>query len=137
MGLRAWDPWEEIERLQAETNRLWEQCLHRLVGSHATDEPIQFVPPVDLVETEQTYELYLSLPGLVEEDIDLAIRQQTLTIRGQREIPYVGRRVSCRLNEERYGCFERRIEFPQAIDTDSLHARYEAGVLSITIGKIR
>jgi HSP20 family molecular chaperone IbpA len=136
MALEPWNPWNEIERLQAETNRLWERLLAKLHAAEPPWQPITFVPAVDLVETPCHYRVYLSLPGLLEEDMDLLChRDAVLIVRGERESPY-GRQQGHRcLAEQRYGFFERRIEFSQPVDFATLQASYDAGILVIVVRK--
>lgn len=134
MALTRWDPWKEWERLRAETDRLWDQFLQKL--THAEAAPIAFLPDVDFVETGREYRLYLSVPGLVEEDIDLVFGQQSLTVRGERQPPYDAAH-SRRLSEWRYGYFERHFEFAKPVRTDAVRADYEAGVLTVVLPKTR
>ena len=135
MKLTPWDPWQELEQVRAETERIWDRFLQRLSGDREPDEPIAFLPDVDFVETRHDFRLYISAPGLVEEDIEIAIEDDTLTVQGVRLAPYDPNRVRCRLTEWRYGCFERTVKFPQSIAPNRLRATYEAGVLTIIVDK--
>jgi HSP20 family protein len=135
MTLARWDPWEELERLRAETDRLWDHFLEKLTRSQSDAERIAFLPDVDFVETPGEYRLYLSVPGLIEEDIDLFFGERTLIIRGERQPPYDARHARRRIGEWRYGFFERRFQFPEPIATDAVRASCEAGVLTIVIPK--
>ena len=135
MNLIRWDPWKELERLRAETDRLWDRFLDKLTHAEAQAERIAFLPDVDFVETMTEYRLYLSVPGLVEEDIDLAINERALTVRGERQPPYDPARSQQRLGEWRYGFFERRFRFPQSVQTDAVWASCDAGVLTIVLPK--
>lgn len=135
MNLNRWDPWQELERLRTETDRLWDAFLEKLTRAHAEAERIAFLPDVDFVETTREYRLYLSVPGLVEEDIDLAISERSLTVRGERQPPYDPAHSRRRLGEWRYGYFERRFQFANPIQTDAVRANYDAGVLTIVMPK--
>jgi HSP20 family protein len=135
MNLIRWEPWKELERLRAETDRLWDEFLDKLSRSEADPERIAFLPDVDFVETAAEYRLYLSVPGLVEEDLDLTIGEHSLTVRGEREPPYDPGHSRRRLGEWRYGFFERQIQFPQPIQKNAVRASYDAGVLTIVLPK--
>lgn len=135
MNLTRWDPWKELERLRAETDRLWDQFLDKLSRSQPDPQPITFLPDVDLLETPREYRLYLSVPGLIEEDMDLTIGQRSLTVRGERQPPYDPAHTRCRVSEWRYGFFERRIQLPQSIQCDAVRARYDDGVLTVVLPK--
>jgi HSP20 family protein len=89
----------------------------------------------DVVETAEEYWLYLSLPGVVEEDIDITIDGQVLIIRGEREAPFDERQVVSHLRQWKYGYFERRVEIPGRLESDAIHASYDAGVLTVRISR--
>jgi HSP20 family protein len=135
MSLTRWDPWKELEHLRAETDRLWDQFLDKLTRNQAEPDRIAFLPDIDFVETPTEYRLYLSVPGLIEEDIDLTIDEHSLTVRGERQPPYDPSHAQCRLGEWRYGFFERRTQFPNRIRTDGVRASCDAGVLTIVLPK--
>ena len=135
MNLIRWDPLRELERLRERTDRLWDDFLNKLTHADADAEPIAFLPDVDFVEIAREYRLYLSLPGLVEEDIDLAISENALTVRGERQPPYDPTHTRERLGEWRYGFFERRFQFPHSVRTKAVRATYDAGVLTIVVPK--
>ena len=135
MNVIRWDPWKELESLRAETDRLWDVFLEKLTRSGGERERIAFLPDVDLVEMPGEYRLYLSVPGLIEEDIDLAFGDRSITVRGERQPPYDPEHTHRCVTEWRYGFFERRFQFPQPIRTDRVRATYDAGVLTIVIEK--
>ena len=132
MNLRPWNPNSEWESLQGELNQLWELFLSRL--SSQSEEAIRFIPPTDVVETSHSIRVFLSLPGMLEEDIDLSIADDSVTVRGERETPYDHASVSKQV-EERYGFFERQIKMPTAVDMTTLKAQYDSGVLVISVTK--
>ena len=135
MTLQPWDPWQELEKLRATTDQLWEEFLHKLRHTEPEREEIGFLPQIDMVETAQDFRIYVSVPGLVEEDIDLTIHDNLLIVRGQREPPYDAQRAASRIVEWRYGIFERQVQLPQKVESSSLRACYESGVLTVVISK--
>lgn len=130
-----WNPWEEFDKLRAETDHMWDRFFEKLKHVEPEHPPIGFLPSADFVETEQDYRVYLSIPGLVEQDIDVSVDENELTVRGEREPPYDQQQHRPRVSEWRYGFFERRISLPGAIDISSVKATYEAGVLTIVATK--
>ena len=135
MNLIQWDPWKELEQLRARTDRLWDEFLAKLTGSASDPTRIGFLPDVDLVESGREYRIYLAVPGLIEEDIDLSIGTQILTVRGEREAPYDTTHSRRELGEWRYGFFERSIQFANPINPAGVRATYDAGVLTIVLPK--
>ena len=75
----------------------------------------------------------LKLPGVVEEDIEIAFEDGLLVIRGERESPYDADRVHGHLTEWRYGYFERRLRLPDDVDLEGLSATYQAGVFTVVV----
>ncbi len=134
MDLEPWNPWREFEEIRTEVDRIFERFFTK-VRQAGGDRPISFFPTTDLIEDGTEFRLYLSLPGVVEEDIVIGIEEGILIIRGEREAPYDPDRVSCHLDEWRYGYFERRFEMPETIDPQGLSATYQMGVLTIVIPK--
>lgn len=135
MNLIQWDPREELERLRAATDQLWDDFLGKLT-THTNDaSTIAFLPDIDFVESPNEYRVYLSVPGLIEEDIDLVIGEHELTVRGQRQCPYDSSHAQPRVHEWRYGFFERQICLPRAILTDQVQASYDSGVLTVILPK--
>ena len=135
MHLAPWDPWQELERIRSETDRLWDQFLSKLPRTEREQRAIAFLPDADFVETPHEFRLYLSIPGLIEEDIDITLGERTLTVRGERQPPYDPQRASSQIREWRYGFFERRFRLPSAVRTSTLKASYDAGVLTIVVAK--
>lgn len=133
MNLEPWDPWREFERVRAEADRIFARFFANVKAHH--EPPITFFPATDVVETGEDLRVFVSLPGVVEEDIEVAIEDGTLVVRGEREAPYDQNRVRHHLNEWRYGYFERRFELPGDVDPERLSASYRWGVFSIVIPK--
>jgi HSP20 family protein len=137
MDIVPWDPWEEFERLQAEMSKRWDDFLSKLRRSRSEREQIAFLPEADIVETQRDVRLYLSIPGLIEEDIDVSVGINAVTVRGERQCPYDAGMYQTSTTELRYGFFERRFRLPTGVDSTTLKATYDAGVLTIIVAKSR
>ncbi len=135
MELAPWDPWSEFERLRAEADRLFAQFFAKVKGDEA--RAIEFIPRTDVVETGEDVRVFLSLPGMVEEDIEIAVQKPNLIVRGEREAPFGIDRVQAHKLEWRYGYFERHVALPEKLDLENLSATYQTGVLSIVIPKLK
>ena len=136
MNLESWDARSQLEQLRQRSNEMWDQLLARLPASDTVDQPISFMPEVDLIESAQEYRIYLSIPGLIEDDIMIEVQGRILTIRGERRPPYDSDRRETRLNEWRYGFFERHFELSSAISVTHLRATCDAGVLTVVAKKL-
>lgn len=135
MQLESWDPERQIERVRRRANQMWDEMLASVRASTPGQEPLGFVPEVDLVECPDEYRIYLAVPGLIEDDIVIDLCGGALVIRGERQPPYDPQHRRTQMAEWRYGCFERAIELSTEIAVTGIQARYEAGVLTIVAPK--
>ncbi len=97
--------------------------------------------PMNVRETEQGYQVDVSLPGVKPEDIDLTVHQNTLTVRGhyssqheqgQQQETQQGQ-PTWLMREFRTGSFERTVTFPKPIDAEKIETHYEHGLLTISV----
>lgn len=96
----------------------------------------RFVPELNVYETEKEFELTLALPGMSKDDIELSVKNNTLTISGERTFKEEHGRKYHRV-ESRFGKFERSLPLPDIIDEDNIKATYENGVLTVTVPKLK
>jgi HSP20 family protein len=94
-----------------------------------------FVPPVDVYEDQNRLELRLEVPGISQEDLQINLENQTLTVKGERKFVKEDKEENFHRIERRYGSFARSFGLPSTVDTESAKASYENGVLSITLPK--
>ena len=132
MSIVRWDPWKEMEQLRAQTDRLWDAFLAKLTVKESAAQ-IGFLPDVDVVETAYDFRVFIAVPGLVEDDIEIEPTDTSLIVRGEREPPYDSSRQHVR--EWRYGFFERKLTFGAPIATEDVQAIYESGVLTVIMPK--
>jgi HSP20 family protein len=115
-------------------SRAMDQAFSPTPGGTATSRA--WTPAVDAVETEQDYILYLDLPGITPDKVDVAFERNTLTVRGER-IPGFPQGEGTRVffTERDWGTFERSLRFPQHVEGDKISASFNNGVLTITVPK--
>ena len=94
-----------------------------------------FVPPVDVYEDEQNLILKLEVPGVNEEDLNLSVENNTLTIQGERKFEKEEKEENFHRIERRYGSFTRTFKLPNTVDADKVDANYAKGILKITLAK--
>jgi HSP20 family protein len=113
--------------------RVWQERLERLSAHH----PDSWTPPIDVYETEDRYVIAAEVPGLARQDVDLALEDARLTIRGQRldRPATAGDVVHFHQVERGHGSFARTFEFASKIDVDAVEADLTNGVLTITLPK--
>ena len=94
-----------------------------------------FVPAVDVYEDEQSLTLKLEVPGLNEEDINVTLENNTLTVSGERKFEKEEKEENFHRIERRYGSFTRTFRLPNTVDSEKVEAGYDKGVLKITLAK--
>jgi len=91
-------------------------------------------PQANIKQTENGYTLELALPGFSKEDVEIKIEKDALIISSAKE---TDTEANFRMREFNYGHFERRFRLNDTIDTSSIAASFENGVLAITLAKIK
>ena len=94
-----------------------------------------FVPAVDVYEDEHSLTLKLEVPGLNEEDINVTLENNTLTVSGERKFEKEEKEENFHRIERRYGSFTRTFRLPSSVDSENVEAGYDKGVLKITLAK--
>ena len=94
-----------------------------------------FVPAVDIYEDEQKLVLKLEVPGVKQDDIDIRLENQTLTVKGERKFESEEKEENFHRIERRFGSFVRSFTLPVSVDTASVAAKYDNGVLAIQLAK--
>lgn len=94
-------------------------------------------PEADVVETERDIMVVVDVPGCAPGDIELVLENNLLTINGERRSQWAEGedRRSFHLAERRYGRFSRAFVLPRDVNQDGILARFENGVLTVTIPK--
>ena len=118
------NPWRDL--------RGWHERLGRLAGHHADG----WVPPIDVFETADRYVIAAELPGLDRNQIELAMEDSRLTIRGQRVGGPSGTDVHYHQVERGHGTFSRTFEFADKVDAERVSADLTDGVLTVTVPKV-
>jgi HSP20 family protein len=92
-------------------------------------------PLVDVHETKEGYQLQVELPGVKQEDIQVSIEGETLTLKGERKHEAEVKEDEYHRVERSYGRFERSIVLPSVVDPGQVKATYRDGVLEILLPK--
>jgi HSP20 family protein len=99
------------------------------------NELLQFSPPVDLDESEEAYELSVDLPGLSKDDIKLELKDGQLVVSGERKAEKEEEGKTRHVTERYYGSFSRVFLLPPNVDADRVDAKFDSGVLKISVAK--
>jgi len=131
MAITRWDPFREVVALQDRVNSLFRDL-------NQGDDPVAaagFVPAVDIYEDAQQVVLKLEVPGIQEKDLDIRVEDHTLTVKGERNFEAEEKEQNFHRIERRYGTFFRAFTLPSTVDTESVKASYNAGVLKLELAK--
>jgi HSP20 family protein len=109
--------------------------LGDLVGSDGFLESA-FEPPVDLYEFKEGVMIYVELPGLQPEDINIGIHGSTLTISGQRRQVRPRDHQGRHRVERSYGAFSRSFKLPKSFQTELIEADLRDGVLTLKLPRV-
>lgn len=95
-----------------------------------------FMPSMDIKETEKEFQVSVELPGMEEADIELALSDGQLVIKGEKKEETKSDDEGHHLMERHYGSIYRSLPLPDGVDEDSVEATYDKGVLTVTLKKI-
>jgi len=126
-------PWTDLNRIRSEINRVFEDPLGLLVPSTGFFEG--WTPVVDVFEDRDKYILKAEIPGMKNEDIEVSLDGNTLTLSGERKHEEEKKEGETYRAERFFGRFQRSITLPAAVDATHIQANYKDGVLTVTLPK--
>jgi HSP20 family protein len=94
-----------------------------------------FIPAVEVKETEDAYRFKVDLPGMKEEDVEVSITGNRVTISGEREEEERQEGDRYHVCEFSYGTFSRSFTLPEGVDLDKAKAEFKDGVLMLAVPK--
>ncbi len=134
MDLVRYDPWRGLGQLQDEINRLFSN----LGDADSSAATAGWIPTVDINEYADRFQLFVDLPGVDPDRVDVTLDRGVLTISGERAVHATARdegEMIQRRIERGHGRFYRRFILPDTVDADNVRASGRNGVLEITIPK--
>ncbi|MBB4039842.1 HSP20 family protein [Microvirga flocculans] len=131
------DPFLSLHR---EMNRLFDDVLRGtglpVAGSQGQGGVGNFVnASMNVSETEKEIRITAELPGVTEQDIDVSLDDDVLTIRGEKKFERSDEKENFHFVERSYGTFQRSVRLPFPINPEQVRAHFENGVLTVTLPK--
>jgi len=123
-----------ISTLQQQINRMFDQ----FGGAGEFPEGLgggTFAPAMDVRENIESYEVSMELPGVRQEDVNISLENNVLTVSGSKEQRSEQNEEEYRRVERSYGSFTRSITLPRNVDVQNVTAALEDGVLTIRLPK--
>lgn len=111
-------------------DRFFSDSLARSGGS-----AYSFVPKVDIYENEKSFELHVAVPGMKKEDFKLDLKDNFLTVSGERKFSRENKDNNFHSVETQYGSFSRSFSLPENVDGSKITAKYVEGILEVTLPK--
>ena len=125
--------------LHDQIDRVFEEFTH---GFSSPSQILQsgfghgdIVPKMDLSEDDEVLTVKLDIPGVDEENIDVTLADNVLTVKGEKKSESEDKEKDYHLVERRYGRFQRSLKLPYEVLSDKVTARYDKGVLTISMPK--
>ena len=121
--------------MQSEMNRMLDDMLGTMFRrpQRQLAGVTEWAPAVDVVTKNGDLVVRAELPGVKQEDVDITLQNNVLTISGERKAEQEEERGGYYVRERRYGSFSRSFTLPEGVDESKVHARYENGVLEVTV----
>lgn len=135
MALVNWDPFRDVETLQNRINLMFEDCFGRTRDQDDETNLSAWRPAVDIYETENAIILAAELPGVGKENIAVEVKDNILTLKGERKTGPDVKAENFYRRERCYGTFQRSFTLQQNIEPNLIKASFKDGVLRIQIPK--
>jgi HSP20 family protein len=120
----------------SEVNRLLDEMfggLGRRPGSRVAQATAEWAPSVDVLQKDGDLVVRAEMPGVKPEDVEVAVHNGVLTISGERKVDQEEERAGYYVRELRHGSFRRSMILPEGVDEEKIHARYQDGILEVTL----
>jgi HSP20 family protein len=129
MDVFRMNPFSLMRRMSEEMDRVFGDG--GLARERAGDP--SWSPAIEVSQRDGNYVVRAELPGLKPEDVKLEIENDALVVQGERKVEHEEDKGGVHRTEIRYGRFYRSIPLPEGANTEQAHAKFENGVLEVTL----
>ncbi|MDD5082494.1 MAG: Hsp20/alpha crystallin family protein [Dehalococcoidales bacterium] len=134
-AIRPWRPFEELAEMERNFEDIWGGWRLPAIWRRFPAEK-EWMPAIDVFEKDDKIVVKAELPGMKQEDIDVSIEGNTLTIKGEKKTEKEVKEDNYYRSEFSYGSFFRSIPIPSSVDPNKIEATYEDGVLEVSLPKM-
>lgn len=136
----SYDGAGSLTPIQEELNGLFERFFERFerpfMGSALTPIGAAFASPqLDISETDKAVTISIDLPGMSEDDVDVTLTGDVLTVRGERKQERENKDGGMFVHERSFGSFYRTVPLPPGLETEKAEASFKNGVLDVKLPK--
>jgi HSP20 family protein len=135
MTIAKWDPFRNVAALQDRINRIFDESFSRTADVDDDISMSAWKPSVDIYETDEAIILKAELPGIKKEDVSVEIKDNVLTLRGERVEDKEIKEGSYFRKERCFGTFSRAFNLQHRVQPDKIKAKFKDGILEIEIPK--
>ena len=132
MELVRWEPFNGLDKMHSAFNDLFNENFGQ---SWVQPASTKWYPAVDVLESKDAYLIRAELPGMKREDINLEVKDGTLTLTGERKSEKPAEGVEYRHVERVSARFWRSFSLPETVKQDGIEASYNDGVLEVRVPK--
>ena len=134
MTLVRWDPFRELEDMSERLNRVFSRPSRPNNGKENLTVA-DWMPTVDISETEGEYLIKAELPEVKKEEVKVTVENGVLTLQGERRQEKEEKGKKFHRVERSYGSFVRSFSLPETVDEGAVKAEYKDGVLNLHLPK--
>jgi len=135
MAIVRWDPFRDVAALQDRINRIFNESFGRSRDLEDDVSLYDWRPPVDIYETDAGIVLKVELPGVNKDDVSVEIKDNVLTLKGERLLDPEIKDEHYYRKERSFGKFNRSFSLQEPIKPDLIKASFKEGVLTVEIPK--
>lgn len=131
MTLIRFNPARSFERAQRKMNEMFND-----LDNNISFEMGRFQPKLDIIDNDKAINIYVELPGMNKDDIKISVNEdKMLVLKGKKESAGENDKRSYIRSERSFGEFSRSIVLPENIDIDHINAKFNSGILELSIPK--
>jgi len=128
------NPRKKVRRSNSIFDNLFNELMNTSLNELSNNHLVSNRPAVNVLETDDDFQIELSAPGLSKKDFSIDIDKEVLTIEANKELEEKeGIKVIKR--EFNFNKFKRTFRLPDTIDASNISATFEAGILKLTLSK--
>ena len=128
--------WNNARQRMMPTVSEWDRLMSDFVGDRFEDtELTDWTPAIDIAEDNDSFLVTADLPGLTKKDISINIKENMLTISGERKSEIKDEKRNYCRTERRYGAFKRSFQLTDQVLADKITATFKDGVLTVNVPK--
>jgi len=139
VDVSSWTPMADLSTdlfsMRDEMNRMFDRFFKRSTFDDDNTAMHALVPDVDITEKDDSYILKADLPGVAKDDVKITLRENILTIKGEKKREREEKHRDSYRSERMYGTFERTFTLPSIVRDEKIQANFKDGVLTVEIPK--